>query len=143
MAKMDHSTRKHGFKMLATDYVNYDISYDCKSFWGIFHASNLAITSREMKMSEEIQQKVRKVIKDKIPEYILTDGMYWTMQGKDRCQYYWMSDNQGMVFNQYLEDEKVELVQNEEVIIEKNTTETVEKVIETTAEIMDETTVEY
>ena len=95
MATMGGSPHKIGFQMLATDYVSYDISYACKSFWGLFHGSNLAISSREMEMSDENQMEVRKVINEKIPEYNLEKGMYWTKQGEDRCQYYWMSDNQG------------------------------------------------
>ena len=97
MATMGHSQHKHPFKMFATDYENYDIYYDCKSFWGIFHASNLSITSRKMEMSEDVQQEVRKLIKDKIPHYHLDSGMYWTKQGEDRCQYYWMSDHEGKI----------------------------------------------
>ena len=86
-----------GFKILATDYVNYDIYYDCKSYLGMFHGSNLAITSRTIEMSQEVQQEVKKVIDEKIPFYNLQDGMYWTKQGEDKCQYYWMDENDSQI----------------------------------------------
>ena len=97
MATMGGSTHKGPFKMMATDYVNYDIQYDCKAFWGIFFFEYFAISSRTMEMSETIQEEVRSVVKSKLPHFNLDDGMYWTKQGEDRCQYYWMSDNQGKI----------------------------------------------
>ena len=95
MATMGGSPRKLPFDMLATDYDNYDIGYFCKDFYGFFHADNLAITSRTQEMSDEVQQEVRAVIAEKLPHYNLNDGMYWTKQGDDKCQYYWMDEHEG------------------------------------------------
>ena len=94
-ASMGYSSHQHGFKMLATDYDNYDIYYDCHEHHGIFHNTNLAITSRTQEMSEEVQQEVKRVIEEKLPSYNLRDGMYWTKQGEDKCTYYWMDENDG------------------------------------------------
>ena len=91
MATM-RSSPKLRYDMLATDYDNYDITYFCTDFYGFFHADNLSITSRTQEMSDEVQQEVRAVIAEKLPHYNLNDGMYWTKQGDDRCQYYWMDE---------------------------------------------------
>ena len=95
MATMGGSSHKKAFKMLATDYKNYDIQYGCKPFWGIFYSDSFSISSRTMEMSDTVQAEVRTVVKSKLPHLHLQDSMYWTKQGEDRCQYYWMSDNQG------------------------------------------------
>ena len=87
--------KKTEFQVLATDYENYDVSYYCKDFHGLFHFDTLDISSRKPEMAEEVQEEVRAVIEEKLPRYHLDRGMYWTKQGEDRCDYYWMSENNG------------------------------------------------
>ena len=48
-----------------------------------------------MEMPEDVQVEVRKLIKEKLPHYHLSHGMYWTLQGEDRCDYYWRSEHNG------------------------------------------------
>ena len=87
--------RKHDINILATDYDNYEVSYQCYDFNGIFHVDNLSISGRTTELSEEIQEEIRGVIEAKIPHYNLDRAMYWTKQGEDRCNYYWMSEHDG------------------------------------------------
>ena len=101
MATMGHKKpytgQKRPFNMLATDYKSYDISYFCWSWKGMVHVTNLGISSRSIEMSEETQEEVRKVLHQKLPGYDLSQGMYWTKQGEDSCQYKWMADNNGTI----------------------------------------------
>ena len=96
MARFDkgwHKKTKHPLDVLATDNESYDIGYFCWSFKGLFHVSNLSIFSRTPVMSEEVQEEVKTVIHDKLPHYDLSQGMYWTKQGEDKCNYKWLSAN--------------------------------------------------
>ena len=45
-ATMGGGTRLNPIKIFATDYKNYDISYSCSDYWGMFKNENLGITSR-------------------------------------------------------------------------------------------------
>lgn len=84
-----HSKHLNPIKVFDTDYENYEISYGCWSFHGLFSFSNLAISSRETEMSTEMQAKVRAVIEEKLPHYHMDHGMHWTKQGEDQCDYEW------------------------------------------------------
>mgnify|MGYP006112929713 CR=1 FL=1 len=86
---MGGGSHKNPIGIFATDYKNYDISYQCSDYWGMFKMENLAITSRHQTMSLEIQGDVREVIESKLPHYDLDNAdMYWTVQG-NWCQYDW------------------------------------------------------
>ena len=85
-----HSKKLHPFKIFDTDYENYEISYSCWSFFGLFKFDNLAISSRTTEMSQETQEKVRAIVEQKLPHYKLDKGMHWTKQAdKGQCQYDW------------------------------------------------------
>ena len=91
-----HKYTKRPINVLATDYENYDIYYECHDFFGFFNMDNLSISSRNThKMSEDKIDEVVEVVKHKLPHYNLKKDMYFTKQGEDKCDYYWLSENNG------------------------------------------------
>ena len=98
--------RASDFDIFYTDYDNFEVSYNCwdwKTMFGDFHYEMLSITSREETMSDEVLNKAKAVISEKLPWYYdfmfgesqkygmfkwLFPNVYDTPQG-DQCNYEW------------------------------------------------------
>ena len=80
--------KRSDFPILATDYETYDIGYYCMDMIeGFMKADFVMIYGREKKMSAEKLDEVRKIIREKIPEY----GYDWVFKAwdpqADTCEY--------------------------------------------------------
>jgi hypothetical protein len=58
MASMEGSKDLEPFRILDSDYQNYDIFYDCSEF-GAFKIESFSVSSRKYTMDSEILDKVK------------------------------------------------------------------------------------
>ena len=94
-ASMGKSTKRSPFPIWYTDYENIDMMYTCSEhFGGWFKYQSLSVSSRTSQISDENLDKVKQIIKEKIPEYDLdtSSGLYWTKQN-NWCSYDWKFDS--------------------------------------------------
>ena len=82
------SGKRSNWKLLSTDYDNYAIMYSCSNqMSNVMHAEYFTVLGRETTLSDEIMEKVRKIVKDAVPDYDMSDAnMVTTVQG-DSCKY--------------------------------------------------------
>ena len=70
-ATMTGSDSRSEFRVLATDYTNYDIGYVCMDMIDDFMKADFIIVSSRTnsELSEETKNTVETIINEKVPEY--------------------------------------------------------------------------
>ena len=90
MATMGGSPHRQPFRIFATDYETYDVTYDCKELSGGFIYTLFSVSTKEVNASDETMAEVRNMLRKRLPEYNIDEDsdLVWTKQGGD-CEYEW------------------------------------------------------
>ena len=74
------------YNVLATDYENYTIVYDCTDFGSRLKSEVLWILTRDPVPSDEVLNEAKSIIAEKLPSYDMSKKSHYTRQG-DSCPY--------------------------------------------------------
>lgn len=79
MATMQNGKVRAPLQIFYTDYENIEIGYGCRNAYGGKYET-FALVTRDPKPSDEVMQKARDIIKERIPQYDLDEStdLHWT-----------------------------------------------------------------
>ena len=65
MNLFENTNSKSTWKILATDYDNYAIKYNCSNgYQNLYHSEYITVLGRQTTLSDEVMDKVRAIVKE-------------------------------------------------------------------------------
>ena len=85
------------YRVLDTDYSNYAVIYSCADILGVAKNENVWILSRDVVLSDNLLNRAKDVIRERVPWYDMKN-IYDTKQG-GKCKYLPLENLEDAFFN--------------------------------------------